>query len=121
MRTFIFRWALCRRQVSLVLCCLMMAFSNAAISANASGQADPEKVRLQLQKLRILEAKNLEKIEQYSQNPTAQIKLKSNLVIIRLKISNLLEQLEGSSGPQDTSKSTGTGKRERPSGGKGNK
>jgi len=67
----------------------------------------------------MLESKNLEKISQYASNPSAQIKLKSNLVIIRLKISTLLEQLEGGSGAQDKSKSTGT--EGRPSEVKGNK
>lgn len=61
--------------------------------ASGQGKLSNEQLREQLVKLRILEQKNQEKLKQYTNNPTASIKLKSNLVIIRLKIRTISQQL----------------------------
>ncbi|NBX17485.1 MAG: hypothetical protein EBR09_08990 [Proteobacteria bacterium] len=53
----------------------------------------PAELRSQLNKLRLLEEKNVSRLKEYENNPTASIKLKSNLVIIRLKIQNISKQL----------------------------
>lgn len=57
----------------------------------------PQDSQAELQRLRLLERKNLVKLEKYKRNYSAQIKIKSNLVIIRLKIRALKEQIDGSS------------------------
>ncbi len=53
----------------------------------------PEELQAQLNKLRLLEEKNVSRLKEYENNPTASIKLKSNLVIIRLKIQSISKQL----------------------------
>jgi ribosomal protein L29 len=52
-----------------------------------------EELEEQLNKLKLLEQKNVSKLKQYESNPTASIKLKSNLVIIRLKIRSISKLL----------------------------
>lgn len=53
----------------------------------------PDELQAQLNKLRLLEEKNVSRLREYENNPTASIKLKSNLVIIRLKIQSISKQL----------------------------
>lgn len=62
-------------------------------SDNGQKNLSPEALREQLNKLRLLEQKNLSRMKQYENNPTASIKLKSNLVIIRLKMKSISKQL----------------------------
>ena len=62
-------------------------------ATNIQPKLSNEQLKEQLAKLRMLEQKNQEKLKQYENNPTASIKLKSNLVIIRLKIRTISQQL----------------------------
>lgn len=74
----------------------MSIHSGMAFAQNATSdqpKLSNDQLREQLEKLRMLEQKNLEKMKQYKNNPTASIKLKSNLVIIRLKIRTISQQL----------------------------
>lgn len=68
-----------------VLCCWILGTFLGLYNTQAQGNSDKE----QLQKLLDLETKNLEFLEKYSDKPSIQIKIKSNLVIIRLKIKAL--------------------------------
>lgn len=73
--------------------CLWTVFLFVSLfQSRAYGSGDSE----QLQKLLDLEAKNIEFLKKYSDKPSIQIKIKSNLVIIRLKI----KAITGS--PQDS-------------------